>query len=119
MPGNNQIAEILPNRMYRAVELEEMLGKRCIQTLRQAGLRAISGWYLGQIVIDSFKCAWQMKKCQRVPAGKEDENEKTEHAGKMEKSGLNSRVQPLPKHRRFKPLQDQIEEIGKIPSEDI
>ena len=69
--SKKHIVEIVPTGMYRPSYLENILGKRCVRTLREAGLRVVGGWYLGEIVIDSFKRAWQIKACQRVPEGKE------------------------------------------------
>ena len=57
----NLKTQIISTRMYRAIELEERLGKKCVQTLKQTELRSVGGWCSGQIVIDSFKHAWQIK----------------------------------------------------------
>jgi hypothetical protein len=61
------IADIPASRLYRPSELEALLGKRCVATLRQHGLRAVGDWYLGETVLEAFRHAVAEKNRQRVP----------------------------------------------------
>src|SRR5687768_5577352 len=95
-PGGAAMIELMPNTLYSASELEQMLGKRCLARLRKDGcLRAVGDRYLGRLVLDAYCNAAQAKDCQRVSGGKEVPNE-AEHAKKpMEESLRRPKLQPL------------------------
>ena len=109
---NEDCPEIIPNRLYRRSILEGVVGRRCVEHLREAGLRAVGGWYLGEAVLESFRRAWQAKSCQRVP-GKEKMNE-TEHEKKVEKDRYKREVHLAPKRRRSNDLLGQVEEVERL-----
>lgn len=77
-----------PNRLYRASELHESVGRRCLAVLRQHGLRSVGDMYLGSLVLDAFASAALYRAGQRVPSGKEEMD--AEHAKtKVEKDRKN------------------------------
>ena len=114
----DQTPTIHPNRLYKPPDLEALLGRRCMQLLRKAGLRAGGGWYLGQSVCDSFQSAWQRKTCQRVPSGKEEAIEK-EHAENVEKDRRKGEIQLVPKHPRREDLRSQLEEVRQLRTSEV
>ena len=104
--------ELHEQRFYRPKEIESLLGRRCVDILRQNGLRAVGGWYLGQTVLDSFRRACEGKFRQRVPEERKVTFE-TEHA-EQEEVGQNhdpERLQSLREHHGSKSLSSQVEAI--------
>lgn len=52
--AKNGTVKIAPTRLYRATELEALLGVACMRRLREAGLRAIGDWFLGELSLNLF-----------------------------------------------------------------
>lgn len=105
---------IEPNVFYRPAELRRMLGKRAVDRLTQAGLRAVGGWYFGENILGMARRIWQEPDRQRV-SGKEV-NRETIHATKEEKGvekGDDDRaVRPAPKRGQSDSLLSQMAEIA-------
>lgn len=110
----DQIKKILPNSFYRPSYIEALLGIQCLRTLRKYGLRAVGGWYLGEIILDSFKRAWQAKSCQRV-LGEEVNHERKEHAEEktVAENHTDGKVQRVSKRTKSESLRGQLEKIER------
>ena len=86
---------------YRLDDLETMLGVRCVQELRKAGLCAISGRYTGGMVLDSFERAREAKTCQRAPGEQRKEKKRYGTERKKKEVGKDRgdrKVFPIPEH---------------------
>ena len=104
----HETIDILPTRLYRPAHLETLLGKRCLQNLRNSGLRAIGGWYSGQTILESFHHAWQNRSCQRVlslKGGQPYEDAQKE----MDKNRQDRKFLRVQKHTGSQSLRSQLE----------
>src|SRR5687768_1891190 len=112
---NNHMAEISPFRLYHASDLRELLGRRCLVTLRRVGqLRAIGDKYLRQQVIDSFLRAAQVKSGVSPVLESEVKSEKgkrqEKEVGKVPRHG---KVERVPVEQKPDDLRGQLEGVQR------
>ena len=103
---------IEPHGLYRPAQLEAVLGVRCLNHLRAAGLRAISGWYFGEAVLVSLRQAWQTSSCQCVSARKEEQGDAEHTKKEMEKDSHRRKVHAASRSGRPNSLLRQMAEIA-------
>ncbi len=111
-----QAPEIQPNRLYRGSELEALLGRRCVELLRQNGLRAVADWYLGETILEAFRHAVASKGRQRVLP------ERNEHENTPRNLGENQHpntLHPLPGQDEPDSLSSQIERLRKLSEKKV
>ena len=114
--------EINPNALYPIRDIEDSLGRRCLERLRGAGLTALSGFYLGENILDSLRRAVAEKSRQRVPVRKgERTDERTGHKEVTMETGVISEgsVQPIPKRMRPDDLGSQLQEFNRRTSRKV
>lgn len=112
------IPEILSNCFYKAKNIEALFGRRFLENLREAGLRAVGDWYLGESILDAFKHAMAKKAGQRVPEERNSVREK-EHVEGMDESRNAASIQPIPKHREPATLSAQVKSLRQLSSPKI
>ena len=103
---------IEPNVLYRRAEIRSLLGARFLNRLTRAGLRAISGWYSGKVVLETVERVWQEGNCQRVSGEEVDFETKHAENDRVEESGQNRTAHPVSERRRTESLLRQMEEVG-------
>ena len=100
---------IVPTGLYTLNELAPIIGKRSVERLRQHGLVALAGRYLGQNIIDAWLRAAQAEWQCRRGLVKGEKNEETTQTSRMEEGHAHRGVQRLPKPKPGTSLQDQLE----------
>ncbi len=117
MPKNPAL-EIPANALFRPKDLEELLGRRCVEALRGHGLRAVGDWYLGKSVLDAFERAVLEKTGQRVPTERKV-NRETEHGEGVEEDRNAGTLQPVPERNGTVSLASQIESLRRLRSAKV
>ena len=118
MSQQQTFVDIVPTRLYRTKELEHLIGTATLRQLRKAGLCAVGPWYLGESVLEIFRCAWHNKSCQRVP-GKGEKIERDTTKREVAKGVVQRRrVQPVSKHKRADDLGSQLQDFKREISQE-
>lgn len=108
---------IEPNGFYRREDLEAMLGAKGLSALREKGLSALNGLYLGQAIIDASLRLCHARACQRgAKAGKEEKSETgTTHQGyQADPADLGDAEQTQPAQRgRMLEVVDPVDEFDR------
>ncbi len=104
---------IHPNTLYTRPELIEMIGSKGYLSCLDQGLAAISGKYLGRIILDTLHAAAKNRGNQRVMRKKGVGNDSS-HEGKKEgvdESPSNNTVQTLSAHKESAEMVREMEEL--------
>jgi len=64
--------EIQPHFLYHPKEIATVLGRRCYEQLRANGLQSLSGWCIGEKIIESFLRALARKTSRSIASQNEE-----------------------------------------------
>ncbi len=116
---SSEVTTIIEHGVYKASELEDILGKRGLHALREAGLLcAIGNRYLGSDALDKFRAAHENRSCNRRVSGKKGERQtddtQTTNIEAMEAhiQGMEQRNERMAKSSRSRGVRGQVNRVA-------